>query len=80
MTSPMGIPYPIPISSVILGVVRRGEVPPFGACADGPHLMSDAANESGWGVSGGTPERVKGSALARPNAVWYTVTIPKSLT
>lgn len=41
----MGIPYPIPISSVILGVVRRGEVPPFGACADGPHLMSDAANE-----------------------------------
>ena len=45
MTSPMGIPYPIPISSVILGVVRRGEVPPFGACADGPHLMSDAANE-----------------------------------
>lgn len=43
MTSPMGIPYPIPISSVILGVVRRGEVPPFGACADGPHLMSDAA-------------------------------------
>lgn len=27
------------------GVVRRGEVPPFGACADGPHLMSDAANE-----------------------------------
>lgn len=27
------------------GVVRRGEVPPFGACADGPYLMSDAANE-----------------------------------
>ena len=27
------------------GVVRRGEVPPFGARADGPHLMSDAANE-----------------------------------
>lgn len=47
------------------GVVRRGEVPPFGARADGPHLMSDAANEWGWGVSGGTPERVKGSALAR---------------
>lgn len=29
----------------VRGVVRRGEVPPFGACADGPHLMSDAANE-----------------------------------
>ena len=27
-----------------------------------------------------SPERVKGSTLARPNAVWYTVTIPKSLT
>lgn len=24
----MGIPYPIPISSVILGVVWRGEAPP----------------------------------------------------
>lgn len=43
MTSPMGIPYPIPISSVILGVVRRGEVPPFGACADGPKDVSEAA-------------------------------------
>ena len=51
----------------------RGQAPSFGACADGPHLMSDAANEQGWGVSGGTPERVKGSALARPNAVWYNV-------
>lgn len=41
----MGYGIPIPISSVILGAVRRGEVPPFGAFADGPHLMSDAANE-----------------------------------
>jgi hypothetical protein len=23
----------------------RGLAPSFGACADGPHLMSDAANE-----------------------------------
>lgn len=38
--------------------------------------VSDAANGRGLGGLGGTPERVKGSALARPNAVWYTVTIP----
>ena len=38
----------------------RGLAPSFGACADGSHLMSDAANEWGWGVSGGTPERVQG--------------------
>lgn len=62
-----------------MGVVRRGEVPPFGACADGPKDVSDAETGKGWGVSGGTPERVKGSALARPNAVWYTVTIPKTI-
>lgn len=27
--------------------------------------MSEAANEYGWGVSGVSPERVKGSAFAR---------------
>lgn len=78
MTSPMGIPYPIPISSVILGVVRRGEVPPFGACADGPKDVSDAANGRGRGSRGSLrglapsctrrrvpPSRRRGATLSR---------------
>lgn len=55
-----GNPIPIPISSVILGVVRRGEVPPFGACADGPKDVSDAANERGLGGLGGNARAGQG--------------------
>lgn len=29
---------------LVFGVVWRGEVPPVGACADGPKDVSDAAN------------------------------------
>lgn len=59
----MGIPYPIPISSVILGVVRRGEVPPFGARADGPRDVSEAANGQGLGGLGGNARAGAGLAL-----------------
>ena len=59
----LGIPYPIPISSVILGVVRRGEVPPFGACADGPEDVSDAANGRGRGSRGEPPCTAKRSLV-----------------
>lgn len=59
----------------------RGLAPSCERRRELPENVSDAANGRGLGgVSGGTPERVKGGALARPNAVWYTVTIPKSLT
>lgn len=58
----------------------RGLAPSCERRRELPENVSDAANGRGLGVSGGTPERVKGGALARPNAVWYTVTIPKTLT
>lgn len=59
----------------------RGLAPSCERRRELPENVSDAANGRGLGGSRGErPERVKGGALARPNAVWYTVTIPKSLT
>lgn len=46
-----------------LGVVRRGEVPPFGACADGPKDVSEAANGQGLGGLGGNARAGAGLAL-----------------
>ena len=43
----------------------RGLAPSCERRRELPENVSDAANGQGLGASGGTPERVKGSALAR---------------
>lgn len=65
-----------------MGVVRRGEVPPFGACADGPKDVSDAANGRGRGSRRSTGPMSAGASRAPParNSIAKTFSIVGGLT
>ena len=80
-TSPMGIPYPIPISSAVQGVVWRGEAPSFapppargqGRCR---HRRRAATSTAGRGCGAGpgvSPARWKGVYKCGETAFVYTL-------